>query len=180
MSAEQHLGHALVIDLMDDHPSACTLEEHSAHVAWGMVAMRRLVFRAWVFCCRTCAALIVIPTVVYCREWHDPIDQHHRPRQRQLGVCGRRNEWLRHDYHPRVDGSAGGRCAEAMGPVERAVRTAIAPGSRLPTPTGQGKFVVAALRADALVLLLGEQQAWTSMAGTTSRDWCLFSGPETG
>lgn len=72
-----------------------------------------------------------------------------------------------------------------MGPVERAVRTAIAPGSRLPTTTGRGTFVVEALRADALVLLLGEQRAWTSLAWDgleglapilRSRDWVKIGG----
>lgn len=48
-----------------------------------------------------------------------------------------------------------------MQSVERAVRLAIAPGTALATPTGRGTFIVHQLREDALVLLLGQSQAWT-------------------
>lgn len=51
-----------------------------------------------------------------------------------------------------------------MESIERAVRRAIVPGTELATPTGRGTFIVHELRPDALVLLLGQSRAWTSLA----------------
>lgn len=50
-----------------------------------------------------------------------------------------------------------------MDTVQQAVRHAIAPGTVLATPTGRGTFVVQELRGDALVLLLGQSEAWTAL-----------------
>jgi hypothetical protein len=47
------------------------------------------------------------------------------------------------------------------GAVEEAVRARILPGARLPTPTGRAEFIVHELGRTGLVLLLGEEQAWT-------------------
>jgi hypothetical protein len=47
--------------------------------------------------------------------------------------------------------------------VEQAVRAALRPGERLYTPTGRGEFQVARFDTDALVLLLGDQEAWTPL-----------------
>ena len=49
------------------------------------------------------------------------------------------------------------------GKVEDAVRSAVAPGEVLATPSGRGHFRVARYTADALVLQLGETQAWTPL-----------------
>jgi hypothetical protein len=49
------------------------------------------------------------------------------------------------------------------GKVEDAVRAAVAPGEALTTPSGRGHFCVARYTADALVLLLGENEAWTPL-----------------
>ena len=49
------------------------------------------------------------------------------------------------------------------GPVEDAVRAAVVPGEALATPSGQGHFRVARYTADAVVLLLGENEAWTPL-----------------
>jgi len=47
--------------------------------------------------------------------------------------------------------------------VERAVRTAVSPGTQLETPTGRGRFSVAQVDSDGVVLLLGKQEAWTRL-----------------
>lgn len=47
--------------------------------------------------------------------------------------------------------------------VEDAVRTAVSPSDRLATPSGRGHFSVARYTADGLVLLLGENEAWTPL-----------------
>jgi hypothetical protein len=49
------------------------------------------------------------------------------------------------------------------GRVEAAVRAAVPVGARLLTPTGRGQFSVARYTSDALVLLLGDQEAWTPL-----------------
>jgi hypothetical protein len=58
--------------------------------------------------------------------------------------------------HPGQDHSVAGR-------AENAVRAAIAPGDVLATPSGRGRFTVARYTTDALVLLLGEKEAWTPL-----------------
>ena len=50
-----------------------------------------------------------------------------------------------------------------MNEVERAVRASIVAVAQLRTPTGRGAFTVHELRSDALVLLLGQQEAWTAL-----------------
>lgn len=42
------------------------------------------------------------------------------------------------------------------GPVEAAIRTAVAPGQQLQTPSGRGQFSIARYTAAGLVLLLGQ------------------------
>lgn len=49
------------------------------------------------------------------------------------------------------------------GPVEQAIRAALRPGDLLRTPTGRGRFEVGPLDGHVLVLLLGEQRAWTPL-----------------
>jgi len=49
------------------------------------------------------------------------------------------------------------------GRVEAAIRAAIKPGEELTTPTGRGRFSVARYTSDGLVLLLGQQEAWTPL-----------------
>jgi hypothetical protein len=49
------------------------------------------------------------------------------------------------------------------GKVEDAVRAAVAPGEVLATPSGRGHFRIARYTADALVLLMGETEAWTPL-----------------
>ncbi len=44
------------------------------------------------------------------------------------------------------------------GPVEAAIRRAIAPGQQLHTPSGRGQFSIARYTAENLVLLLGQTQ----------------------
>lgn len=53
--------------------------------------------------------------------------------------------------------------AGMAGAVETAIRESLAPGTRLPTPTGRATFVVAEFRADALILLLGHKRARTPL-----------------
>lgn len=50
------------------------------------------------------------------------------------------------------------------GRVEVAIRASVTPGDRLLTPTGRGAFTVARYTDDALVLLLGKQEAWTPIS----------------
>src|SRR5690242_265052 len=57
-----------------------------------------------------------------------------------------------------------------MGPVEQSVRAALAPGSRLPTPTGRGNFELSEYTNAGMVLLLGAEQArtvipWAALEG---------------
>lgn len=60
-----------------------------------------------------------------------------------------------------------------MGPVERAVRSSIAGGAILVTPTRRRPFVVERLDHSGVVLLLGAKQAWTRIS------WeCLEGVPE--
>ena len=47
--------------------------------------------------------------------------------------------------------------------VEQAVRTAVSPGTQLETPTGRGRFSVAQVDSDGVVLLLGKKEAWTRL-----------------
>ena len=54
------------------------------------------------------------------------------------------------------DGSMAGR-------VEAAIRAAVKPGAPLMTPTGRGRFSVARYTGEGLVLLLGQQEAWTPL-----------------
>jgi hypothetical protein len=49
------------------------------------------------------------------------------------------------------------------GKVEDAVRTAVAPGEAMATPSGRGQFRIARYTDGALVLLLGENEAWTPL-----------------
>jgi hypothetical protein len=49
------------------------------------------------------------------------------------------------------------------GAVEQAIRRRIAPGTRLPTPTDRAEFIVGALDADALILLLGPKRTRTPL-----------------
>ena len=44
------------------------------------------------------------------------------------------------------------------GPVEAAIRRAVAPGERLQTPSGRGQFSIARYTAQGQVLLLGQTQ----------------------
>ena len=62
----------------------------------------------------------------------------------------------------------------AVGAVERAVRSSVAVGEVLSTPTGRGQFRVAEYRFDSLVLLLGAKEAGLPCHG---RPWraCLIS-----
>jgi hypothetical protein len=45
------------------------------------------------------------------------------------------------------------------GPVEAAIRRAVAPGERLQTPTGRGQFSIARYTAQGLMLLLGQTKS---------------------
>src|SRR5580658_7037673 len=56
-----------------------------------------------------------------------------------------------------------GQDRSVAGRVESAVRAAIAPGDVLATPSDRGRFTVARYTTDALVLLLGEKEAWTPL-----------------
>jgi hypothetical protein len=47
------------------------------------------------------------------------------------------------------------------GRVEAAITAAVKPGEPLMTPTGRGRFSVAQYTSEGLVLLLGQQKAWT-------------------
>jgi hypothetical protein len=69
------------------------------------------------------------------------------------------------------------------GKVEDAVRAAVAPGEDLATPSGRGHFRVARYTDGALVLLLGENEAWTPLPWPAleeipdflrGRDWVLI------
>jgi hypothetical protein len=48
-----------------------------------------------------------------------------------------------------------------MASVEQAIRAAVVPGTRLPTPSGRAMFEVSALERSAIVLLFGEKRART-------------------
>ena len=74
---------------------------------------------------------------------------------------------------------------DRRGAVETAIRSAIPPGLRLPTPTGRGEFMVAEIDSDGVVLLLGEQQArtrlsWNALEGVPlflrGRGWVMIGG----
>jgi hypothetical protein len=78
-----------------------------------------------------------------------------------------------------------GQDRSVAGRVESAVRTAITPGDVLATPSGRGRFTVARYTTDALVLLLGEKEAWTPLPWRAleeipdllrARDWVLIGG----
>jgi hypothetical protein len=71
------------------------------------------------------------------------------------------------------------------GPVEMAVRRAVAPGDYLATPTGRGHFTVARYTSDRLVLLLGAKEAWAPLPWSAleqvpdylrGRGWVLIGG----
>jgi hypothetical protein len=49
------------------------------------------------------------------------------------------------------------------GRVEAAIRAAVKPGEPLTTPTGRGRFSVDRYTSEGLVLLLGQQEAWTPL-----------------
>ena len=56
------------------------------------------------------------------------------------------------------------------GPVQRAVRAAVAPGVVLRTPARGAPFVVERVDGDGIVLLLGAKRAWTPL------DWRCIEG----
>jgi hypothetical protein len=56
------------------------------------------------------------------------------------------------------------------GRVEDAVRAAVGPGDRLPTPTGRAVFEVAEVDSERVVLLFGEKQTRTSIS------WSVLEG----
>ena len=59
------------------------------------------------------------------------------------------------------------------GPVEAAIRTHLAPGTELPTPTGRATFVVDEISPKELVLLFGPKKTRTAFS------WpCLEGIPE--
>jgi hypothetical protein len=69
------------------------------------------------------------------------------------------------------------------GKVEDAIRAAVTPGDVLATPSGRGHFTVARYTTDAIVLLLGEKEAWTPLPWRAleeipdflrGRDWVLI------
>jgi hypothetical protein len=71
------------------------------------------------------------------------------------------------------------------GPVEAAVRRAIAPREQLHTPSGRGQFSIATHTADGLVLLLGRTQTpvrlpWRALEHMPDllrgRGWVLIGG----
>jgi hypothetical protein len=47
------------------------------------------------------------------------------------------------------------------GPIQRAIRSQIAPGTVLHTPARRAPFVVERVDGDGIVLLLGSKRAWT-------------------
>jgi hypothetical protein len=50
-----------------------------------------------------------------------------------------------------------------QGPVERAIRAGVASGTRIETPARGAPFTVARLDDRGMVLLLGQQEAWTPL-----------------
>jgi hypothetical protein len=71
------------------------------------------------------------------------------------------------------------------GPVEAAIRRAVAPGDQLHTPSGRGHFSIARYTSEDLVLLLGQTQAtvhlpWRALEQIPDllrgRDWVLIGG----
>jgi hypothetical protein len=82
-------------------------------------------------------------------------------------LAGPSNVPFRGTHHERVLGQGEGMTDSAhdehsvTGPVETAIRMHIAPGTRLPTPTGRATFIVNDLRPDGMVLLLGAKPTMT-------------------
>ncbi len=72
-----------------------------------------------------------------------------------------------------------------MGPVEALVRASLKPGQELRTPSGAGRFSIAEIGPDGILLLLGETKArtrffWPALEGVPAflrhRGWVEIGG----